>query len=38
VAITVQAKGKKARATIPLEEKLSQAIEKKIVELAKPGK
>ena len=38
MAISVQAKGKKARVTIPLEEKLSQAIEKKIVELAKPGK
>ena len=37
MAITVRAKGKKARVTIPLEEKLSQAIEKKIVELAKPG-
>jgi hypothetical protein len=36
--ITVQAKGKETRVTIPLGEKLSQAIEKKIVELVKPGK
>jgi hypothetical protein len=36
--ITVQAKGKKTRVTIPLGEKLSQAIEKKIVELVKPVK
>ena len=38
MAITVQARDKETRVTIPLEEKLSQAIEKKIVELAKPGK
>ena len=30
-------KGKKTRVVIALEEKLSQGIEKKIVELAKPG-
>jgi hypothetical protein len=36
--ITVQAKDKKTRVTIPLGQKLSQAIEKKIVEIAKPGK
>jgi hypothetical protein len=35
--ITVQAKGKKAQVRILLGEKVSQAIEKKIVELAKPG-
>jgi hypothetical protein len=38
MAITVQARDKETRVTIPLEEKLSQAIEKKIVELARPGK
>ena len=36
--ITVQTKGKKTQVRIRLEEKLSQAIEKKIVEVAKPGK
>ena len=38
MTITVQAKDKKTRVVIPLGEKLSQAIEKKIVELVKPGK
>jgi hypothetical protein len=36
--ITVQTKDKKTQVRIRLEEKLSQAIEKKIVEVAKPGK
>jgi hypothetical protein len=35
--ITIQAKGKKTQVTIPLMEKVSQVIEKKIVHLAKPG-
>ena len=35
--ITVQTKDKKTRVRIGLSEKLSQAIEKKIVEVAKPG-
>jgi hypothetical protein len=34
--ITVQAKGKQTRVRIPLEEKLAQAIAKKIAELARP--
>ena len=33
-----QAEDKKERKRIPLEEKLAQALEKKILELAKPGK
>ena len=36
--ITVQTRNKKTRVRIRLSEKLSQAIEKKIVEVAKPGK
>lgn len=36
--ITVQANDKKTQVRIPLGNKLSQAIEKKIVEMAKPGK
>jgi hypothetical protein len=36
--ITVQTKDKKTQVRIRLEEKLSQAIEKKIVEVAKPDK
>jgi hypothetical protein len=36
--ITIQAKDKKDQKRIPLEEKLAQAIEKKVVELAKPDK
>jgi hypothetical protein len=37
MGIAVRSKGKKTRVVIALEEKLSQGIEKKIVELAKPG-
>jgi hypothetical protein len=36
--ITIQAKGKKEQKRIPLDEKLAQAIEKKVVELAKSDK
>src|SRR5262249_25652719 len=36
--ITIRAKNKKDQKRIPLEEKLAQAIEKKVVELAKPDK
>ena len=36
--ITVPSKGKKTQVRIRLEEKLSQAMEKKIVEVVKPGK
>ena len=36
--ITIRAKDKKDQKRIPLEEKLAQAIEKKVVELAKPDK
>jgi len=36
--ITIQAKDKKEQKRIPLEEKLAQAIDKKVLELAKPDK
>jgi hypothetical protein len=36
--ITLQVRGKKEKKRIPLQEKLAQAIEKKVFELAKPGK
>jgi hypothetical protein len=36
--ISVQAKDKKTRVRIAPKEKLSQVIEKKIVEITKPGK
>jgi WD40 repeat protein len=36
--ITIQANDKKEQKRIPLQEKLAQAIEKKVLELAKPGK
>lgn len=36
--ITIQVNGKKEQKRIPLQEKLAQAIEKKVLELARPGK
>jgi hypothetical protein len=38
MVITIQAKDKKTRVRIPLKANLSQAIERKIVELVQPGK